>query len=87
MININLEKAKEIHKDKIRSARYSKFQDLDVQFQRSLETGSDTSEIVAQKNLLRDATQSPEIDAASTVEQLKSAWDETLLGPSPYTQV
>ncbi len=87
MISINLDKAKEIHKNNIRVARYPKFQDLDVQFQKALETGGDTTEIVASKNLLRDATSTILIEQASNINELKSSWDESLLGPSPYTQV
>lgn len=87
MITINLNKARDIHRDLIRGARVPLFRQLDVDFQRALEQGSDTSAIVAQKNLLRDAPQNPAIDQALDVDQLKQSWDTSLLGPSPYTQV
>ncbi len=87
MITVNLTIAKEVHRDFTRSARGPLLSKLDVDFQRALETGADTTEIVAQKNLLRNAPQDPAIDAASTITELKSTWDEALLGPSPYVQV
>ena len=87
MITINLDKARETHRSNIRYARASLLNTLDVEFQRALENNGDTSEIVAKKNLLRDAPQNPAIDSASTAQELKSSWDEPLLGPSPYSQV
>lgn len=83
-ITVNIDKAKEIHKDRIREARQPLLEKLDVEFQRALETGDDTADIVAQKQALRDATALTEIEEAATPEDLKATWDETLLGPSPY---
>ena len=56
MIVINNEKAIEIAKDKIRAIREPKFKQLDLDFQRALETGSDTTLIVQEKQKLRDLT-------------------------------
>lgn len=56
MITINLDKAKLIKKDALRIDRAPLLTDLDVQFQRALEAGSDTSTIVAEKQRLRDIT-------------------------------
>ena len=56
MIVINNEKAIEIAKDKIRAIREPKFKQLDLDFQRALETGSDTTLIVQEKQRLRDLT-------------------------------
>jgi hypothetical protein len=83
-VEINLEKAKEIHKNNIRAARNPLLAELDIQFQRALESGSDTSEIVAKKIALRDATIDAKISLATTPEELKAAWNEELLGSSPY---
>jgi hypothetical protein len=83
-VQIHMETAKEVHKQNIRIARSPLFEDLDIQFQRALETNSDTSAIVAQKVALRDATIDPAIAAATTPEELKASWNEALLGPSPY---
>jgi hypothetical protein len=88
-ISINLEKAKEIHKNNIREYRESKLQELDVQFQRELEKGpnANTQPIVDKKQELRDLPNHPDIEAATTVEELKATWNEELLGTSPYTEV
>ena len=64
MIKINQDKAIEIAKEKIRAIRESMLKKLDVDFQRALETGSDTSQIVAEKQRLRDLTE------GKTVEEL-----------------
>ena len=69
MIVINNEKAIEIAKDKIRAIREPKFKQLDLDFQRALETGSDTTEIVKEKQKLRDLT---DIVNGKTVEELLS---------------
>ena len=68
-ITINLDKAKDITKDRLRAERAPLLQSLDVQFQRALETGADTAEIVAEKQRLRDITQLA--DAATTPDELK----------------
>lgn len=56
MIVINQDKAIEIAKEKIRAIREPMFKKLDLDFQRALENGSDTSDIVAEKQKLRDLT-------------------------------
>ena len=84
MININMTKARDIHRDKVRQARNPKLAAKDVEFQRALETGADTATIVSEKQALRDAPAAAAIDAATTPEELKAAWDSDLLGDSPY---
>jgi hypothetical protein len=84
MININMNKARDIHREKVREARNPKLAAKDVEFQRALETGADTSAIVAAKQALRDAPAASAIEAASTPDELKQAWDTDLLGASPY---
>ena len=84
MININMDKARDIHRDKVREARNPKLAAKDVEFQRALETGADTATIVSEKQALRDAPAAAAIDAATTPEELKAAWDSDLLGDSPY---
>ena len=39
---------------------------------------------VAKKKALRDATKASAIDAASSIDELKAAWDTSVLGDSPY---
>ena len=77
-------KAKEIHKTNIREAREPKLASLDVEFQKALETSSDTATIVSKKQALRDAPADSAIAAAKTEAELKAQWNTTLLGKSPY---
>ena len=70
MIVINLDKSKEITKKRLRVEREPLLLAQDVAFQRALETGADTTAIVAEKQRLRDITKLA--DAATTLEQLKS---------------
>ena len=67
MIVINNEKAIEIAKEKIRAFREPKLKQLDIDFQRALETGSDTTLIVQEKQRLRDLTDTAN---GKTVEEL-----------------
>ena len=82
---IDMAKAREIHKANIREARESKFQELDVQFQRALEAGASTTDIVAKKQALRDAPADSGIAAASDADALKAQWKTDILGASPYS--
>jgi hypothetical protein len=70
MIVINLDKAKDITKERLRNERAPLLQALDVQFQRALETGELTADIVAEKQRLRDITQLA--DQAETLDELKA---------------
>jgi len=89
MIKINVDKAKEIQKDKLREARKPLLEKLDVDFVRALELGGDTASIAAQKQALRDVTNivtEAEITGTTVDEvttELKAIWDEDLLGPKP----
>ena len=70
MITINIEKAKEITKEKLRAYRKTLLEAEDVKFKRALETGADTTDIVAEKQRLRDITN--DVDAMTTEAQLRS---------------
>jgi hypothetical protein len=78
MITIDMEKARDIHRDKMRVARAPLLTTLDVAFQRALEQNANTATIVAQKQALRDVTSDPAIEAAQTVDQLKAVWPDIL---------
>ena len=82
---IDMAKAREIHKTNIRLARTSKLEELDVEFQKALETGSSTTDIVTKKQALRDAPADSDITAASDAAALKSQWKTDILDTSPYT--
>ena len=70
-IQVNIAKAKDITKDKLREERKPLLEKLDVDFQRALEAGADTTAIIAKKQALRDATN--QVNTMNTVEELKLA--------------
>ena len=85
IIKTDIAKAKEIHKKYIREARVPKLAEQDIEFQKALETGSSTTDIVAKKQALRDAPAAAGISTAVTETDLKAQWDSTILGDSPYS--
>ena len=76
MITIDILKAKEIWKDKIRDARKSALEKLDVDFVKAQETSSDTTSIVADKQTLRDLPS--QVDTATTTDEIKAVWNDML---------
>ena len=82
---VDMAKAREIHKNNIRTARAEKFKELDIEFQKALETGASTTNIVAKKQALRDAPADSGIAAASNTDALKAQWKTDILGTSPYS--
>ena len=82
---IDMAKAREIHKTKIRNARTPLLAALDIEFQKALETSASTTDIVAKKQALRDAPADSGIAAASDEAALKAQWNTSVLGTSPYS--
>ena len=78
MININMDKAKEVHKSKLREARKPILEKLDVDYMRTLEQNGDTSQIVAKKQELRDITSHTDLVNASNIDELKAFWPDIL---------
>ena len=85
IIKTDMAKAKEIHKTNIRIARTPKLAELDIEFQKALETGASTTDIVAKKQALRDAPADSEITSAADTDALKAQWKTDILGTSPYS--
>ena len=83
-LSIDMPKARDIYRDLIRLTRKDKLAELDIEFQKALETSADTTSIVSKKKALRDAPANTAIDAAKTESELKAAWDTAILGTSPY---
>ena len=73
MISVDMTKAKEIWRDKIRADRKPKLAELDVQYMRAVENDDATEKaaIATKKQALRDATADSRIDAATTPDELK----------------
>ena len=76
MITIDITKAKEVWKDKIRNARTSALEKLDIDFIKAQEQGNDTTSIVADKQTLRDLPN--EVDTANSIEEIKAVWNNML---------
>tara|TARA_R100000329_G_scaffold81445_1_gene69479 strand:- start:171 stop:434 length:264 start_codon:yes stop_codon:yes gene_type:complete len=85
IIKIDMAKAKEIHRKKIRISRTPLLEELDIEFQKAQETGASTTDIVAKKQALRDAPADSAIDAATDDAGLKAQWNTSILGTSPYS--
>ena len=73
-INVNMQKAKNIWKDKIREDRKPYFESLDVDYLKATEAHNFTlkNHIETKKLQLRDAPEDSRIDEADTPELLKS---------------
>ena len=84
VISEDMDSAKAIFKDKVREARTPLLEAKDVELMKALETSASTTAIATAKNALRDAPAASAIDSASTITELKAAWDTSLLGDSPY---
>lgn len=76
MIAVDMTKARDIWRDKIRAARQTQLEALDVAFMRAMERndGAEQQRIANEKQRLRDLTAAPEIESAQTVEELKAFW-------------
>ena len=76
MITIDITKAKEVWKNKIRIARKPALEKLDIDFMKAQEAGTDTTSIVADKNSLRNLPE--QVDTATTTDEIKAVWNDML---------
>lgn len=67
-ITIDINKAKEIYKSKIRTLRKIELEKLDVEFIKAQEQGLDVTELVTEKQRLRDLPS--QVDEAETIEEI-----------------
>ena len=70
-IKIDIAKAKDITKDRLRAERKPLLEEQDVLFMKAQEAGEDTTAIIAEKQRLRDITN--QVDSMTTVDELKQA--------------
>ncbi len=70
-VSINITKAKDITKDRLRADRTPLLAAQDILFMKAQEAGSSTTDIVTEKQRLRDITN--QVDAMTTTDQLKAA--------------
>ena len=85
-ISEDITAAKVIFKDKIREVRLPLLEAEDVAFMKALEVAGSDARVASQtkKINLRNAPQAAAISGADTIDKLKAAWDESILGTSPY---
>lgn len=69
-VSVNLDKAKELTKERLRIEREPLLAAQDIAFQRALESGEDVSSIVAEKNRLRNITNS--VNDCVSLDDLRS---------------
>jgi hypothetical protein len=81
MIKINMVKARNIHRQKLREMREPKLAALDVEMLQAIEDGDMTRRdaIKAKKQALRDVTEDPAIGKAKTPEKLKAVIPAALI--------
>jgi len=86
VITEDLTASKVIFKDKIRQVRKLLLEAEDVVYMKALETGDTDAQAasVKKKKALRDAPAASAIANAANIGALKSAWDTSVLGDSPY---
>jgi hypothetical protein len=70
-IIIDIDKAKDITKDRLRQERKPQLELLDVQMLRNFNNQELLADIEAKKQVLRDATN--QVDTMTTIEELKAA--------------
>ena len=68
-IKIDIAKAKDITKDRLRAERKPLLEEQDLKFMQAQEKSADTTAIVKEKQRLRDITK--QVDNMTTVEELK----------------
>lgn len=86
VITEDLTASKVIFKDKIREVRKELLEAQDVAYMKALEADDSSAKTasVNAKTALRNAPASSAITNASSISALKSAWDTSVLGTSPY---
>jgi hypothetical protein len=70
IITEQIDKAKEIHKDRLRAERKPLFAELDVKYIRNLEEGGEVACIINEKQRLRDITKL--VDKCKTIDEIKA---------------
>lgn len=85
-IEVDMERARDVHRDRLRAAREPHIRAADVDFSRAIESGDDEARAAAaaRRQALRDLPQRGEIEAAKTPGELRAFWPSELVGPSPY---
>ena len=86
VISEDMTTAKTMFKNKIREIRKPLLEAQDVLYMKAIEDGDSSAQstIASKKKEFRDAPAASAITNATTIAELKSAWNTSLLGASPY---
>jgi hypothetical protein len=77
-IDFDLVKAKEIQLTRIREAREPLLENLDIEYMMAIEKGLDTTQIIAQKEVLRNITEPLKVMTPTSIDDIKNAFPEIL---------
>jgi len=69
-LTVNLNKAKDITRERLRADRKPLLEALDVSYMRAIESGDDPWSVILEKKRLRDITD--QVDSATTLDELKA---------------
>ena len=75
-VTINFSKAQDITKNRLREERKPLLEAQDIAYMKAQEAGEDTTAIVAEKQRLRDITNT--VDSMTTLDELKAASCEVI---------
>ena len=80
-LTVDMPKAREIHRERLRQIRAPLLAELDAEYMRADEAGNlaEKQRIAARKQALRDVTADPAIEAAATPAELKAVIPVVLL--------
>lgn len=80
-IVVNMDKARNIHLERIRTARDAKLRELDVETMKAIGKGDNGARdaVEVRKQVLRDLPQTIDLKKAKTTEELKALWPAELL--------
>lgn len=83
-IDVDMPKARAIHRQSLRDMRAPLLAALDVAYQRAdeMDDAAEKARVAAKKQALRDVTSDPAIEAAKTPDELKSALPNVLYDPA-----
>jgi len=86
VISEDIDAARNIFRDKIREVRKPLLEAEDVIYMKALEADDSDAKTASatKKQNLRDAPAASAITSATTIAELKAAWDTNLLGSNPY---
>ena len=84
-IGVNIDKAKNLQKNRFREVRTPLLEALDVDYQRADEAAdaSEKTAVATKKQALRDVTADATLDAGTTADEVRAVWDTAVLGARP----